>query len=166
MLSSVLGEEQPGGLIIVRASSARPPHSQEFRPTQADVQPQTRHSSVPPTSHTISNGDLTNGTHALHPSKKFRADSGALLMIAGSKGKGREVLDSVAEADEDEDVRQMQSETDILRRKSLAASANVDPAFHFPPPGPSLKTSKYPQSRGRIRELSQPLTPTTRQVRR
>lgn len=158
MHPKVLGEEQPGGLIIVRASSARPPHSQEVRPTQPQPQqPPPRHSSVPP--HTT-NGDLTNGSHAVPPSKKFKADSSA--PSGSSKGKSRQVLADVAEADEDEAVRQMQLETDALRRKSMAAgaaAANANPAFQFPPPGagPSSKSSKPNQSRGRIRELSQPL---------
>ena len=157
MLPKVIGEEQPGGLIIVRASSARPPHSQEPRPTHVDVQPPPRHSSVPPPSRAATNGTLPNGTHSGHPSKKFRADSHDSSTGGAAKGKGREVLGSVAEADEDEAVRQMQAETDILRRKSLAGSANVDPAFPFPAPGHPSKSAKPNQTRGRIRELSQPL---------
>lgn len=141
----------------MRASSARPPHSQEVRPTQPDPQPPPRHSSVPTPARMTSNSGSTNGVHSAHPSKKFRADSNGLSTSAAVEGKGKEVLGSVAEADEEEDVRQMRSETDILRQKSLAAGANVDPAFHFPPPDSSVRFLKPNQSRGRIRELSQPL---------
>ena len=160
MPSKVLGEEQPGGLIIVRANSARPPHSQEIRPTINDPQPipQPRHSSVPPPSRATFNGTLTNGVSVVHPSKKFKADSDASNSTV-TKGKARE-LATVTEADEDEDVRQMQSEADLLRRKSQAAqaaTANVPTTFQFPPPRPSSKPSKPTQQRGRIRELSQPL---------
>ncbi|GJE89926.1 Mis12-Mtw1 protein family-domain-containing protein [Phanerochaete sordida] len=153
----LIGEEKPGGLVIVRAGSARPPHSQDAAPTRSEPQPLPRHSSVPPPSRTTSNGDL-NGAHSAHPSKKFKADAGPAS--SSNKGKGREVLGAVAEADEDEDVRQMQSETDMLRRKSLAAAAaaSSDPRFQFPAPGTSSRTTKPPsQPRGRIREMSQPL---------
>jgi kinetochore protein Mis13/DSN1 len=160
MHTKVLGEEQPGGLVIVRASSARPPYSQEARPTQAEAQPQPRHSSVPPPSRHVPNGDLPNGNRIGQPSKKFKAGSSILDGMA-DKGKARE-LATVAEADEaaDEDVRHMQSEVDALRRKSRAAeaaTANVSTAFQFPPPGPSSKPPKPTQQRGRIRETSQPL---------
>lgn len=157
MRPSAVGEEQPGGLIIVRASSARPAHSQEVPPTRSEPQPPLRHSSVPPPSRTASNGDV-NGSLSAHPSKKFRADSGTAP--GSNKGKDRTGLGSVAEADEDEDVRQMQSETEILRRKSLAAAANSnpDPRFQFPAPGASSRSTKPPsQPRGRMRETTQPV---------
>lgn len=160
MRSKVLGEEQPGGLIIVRASSARPPPSQDVHPSQREPLPPPRYSSVPPPTHLVPNGGLTNGTHTGHPSKRFRAQPSAPSSSAATKGKAKEVLSNVAEADEDEDVRQMQSEADVLRQKSLvagAASANANPAFQFSPPGPSSNPSKQTHSRGRIRELSQPL---------
>ncbi|EKM58573.1 uncharacterized protein PHACADRAFT_171852 [Phanerochaete carnosa HHB-10118-sp] len=153
----LVGEEKPGGLVIVRASSAHPPHSQETPPTRPEPQQPQRHSSVPPPSRTTPNGDV-NGAHLARPSKKFRADSN--VTSSSNKGEGREALGVVVEADEDEAVRQMRSETDMLRRKSLAAAATtkLDPKFQFPAPEASSRSTKQPsQSRGRMREMSQPL---------
>lgn len=161
----LVGEEKPGGLFIVRAGSARPPHSQDVPSSRSEPQPPPRHSSVPPATTTTSNGDV-NGVHPAPPSKKFKADGA--IASSSNKGKGREVLVTVAEADEEEVVRQMQTETDMLRRKSQAAAATApqaDPRFQFPPPGTSSRAAKPPsQTRGRMREMSQPLqsqeTPT------
>ena len=153
--TTVVGEEQPGGLVIVRASSTRPALSQE---SQATTRPRagSRQPSIPP----------TNGTHAVPPAKKYKAgvDPPSLL---DRKGKKREVLaNNRTEHDVDEDVRMMQSETDSLRRRSRAAqsSAGLNPDFSFPAPSTNGRTNgrattKPATSRGRAatRELSQVL---------
>lgn len=120
----------------------------------------SRQPSIPPPPRT------TNGTTSIPPAKKYKADTDSVV-AKGAKGKERETLASNrTEPEVDEDVRQMQSEADSLRRQSRAAESAiaVNPAFQIPPPstnGRSNKSSRPPpsQSRGRAisRETSQPI---------
>jgi kinetochore protein Mis13/DSN1 len=65
------------------------------------------------------------------------------------------------DAQQNEDVRQMQTETDTLRRRSRPPET-IDPAFQFPPPETLAKSKSHkppsqPSERGRVREMSLPL---------
>lgn len=127
----VIGEEQPGGLIIVRApvqraiSPLNPPSSQPLptttsfppsRPTPSHSQP------LPSTSSSTVPGP------SKPPSKKFKADSSR----APTGAKSRDVLATTREEPElDEDIRQMESETDHLRSRSRAKEA-AHPSFQLP----------------------------------
>ncbi|KAI0366174.1 hypothetical protein BV20DRAFT_952953 [Pilatotrama ljubarskyi] len=125
------GEEQPGGLVIVRAPAPAnrtlqiEPLPSESRATscQPSVQPQP---SKP-------------------PSKKLRADGSSRAV---GKAKDRDVYATTrAEPELEEDVRQMQSETDTLRRRSQAAeqvAGTVSGDFEFPP-----RSSRPPGSSSR-----------------
>lgn len=148
------GEEQPGGLVIVRAPSAPPWTTQqnghtETAPSQS-LPP--RASSRPPSSQ---RQNPHPPDHSKQPSKKFKADGSTTTARQLSKGKDRELQPSTrAEPEVDEDVRQMQSEADILRRKSQAAEHSVgtlNEGFEFPPPRPSR------QQTPRVREASLPI---------
>jgi kinetochore protein Mis13/DSN1 len=78
------------------------------------------------------------------PSKRFKGDT------SSSKGKGREALLGIREDPQvDEDVRQMESEADHLRRKSRAAEDSggfADPSFKFPSPSnPDARSTRRHQ---------------------
>ncbi|KZP20716.1 hypothetical protein FIBSPDRAFT_861449 [Athelia psychrophila] len=124
------GVEDIGGLRIVRASSARPPSAAPLsqdpsRPSQS--QPVPQHPPVQP-SH-------PRQTSQPPPTKKFRASP---------------MPPETPEEDGlDEDVRQMQSETDGLRNQSsssLAAESALNPAFNFPPRAPSSQPGSKPKA--------------------
>ncbi|KAH9847254.1 Mis12-Mtw1 protein family-domain-containing protein [Lenzites betulinus] len=116
------GEEQPGGLVIVRAPGPanrtlhiEPVPTESRAPSrQPSVQSQPQHSTKP-------------------PSKKMRADGPSRAV---GKAKERDVYAATrADPEVDEDVRQMQSEADTLRRRSQAAeqvAAAVSADFDFP----------------------------------
>ncbi|KAF8554457.1 hypothetical protein OG21DRAFT_1508894 [Imleria badia] len=128
----LIGEEQPGGLIIVRAPVQRavsplyPPTSQPL-PTATSYPP-----SRPPSSHSQPLPSTSNSIvpgPSKPPSKKFKADSSR----APTSAKSRDVLATTREEPElDEDIRQMESETDHLRSRSRAKEA-VHPSFQLPP---------------------------------
>ncbi|KAI0819262.1 Mis12-Mtw1 protein family-domain-containing protein [Trametes gibbosa] len=125
------GEEQPGGLVIVRAPAPAnrtlhiEPVPTESRATsrQPSVQSQPLHSTKP-------------------PSKKLRADGSSRAV---GKAKDRDVYAATrADPEVDEDVRQMQSEADTLRRRSQAAeqvAGTVSGSFEFP-----ARTPRQPSS--------------------
>ena len=122
-----IGEEQPGGLIIVRApvqrtiSPLNPPTSQPL-PTTTSYS-----ASRPPSSHSQPLPSAAPGP-SKHPLKKFKADSSR----APTNAKSRDVLATTREEPElDEDVRQMESETDHLRSRSRAKEAAY-PSFQLP----------------------------------
>lgn len=126
-----IGEEQPGGLIIVRAPVQRAvsplnPSSQPLPPTSSypPTRPPSSHSQPPPSaSNSIAPGP------SKPPSKKFKADSSR----APTSVKSRDVLATTREEPElDEDIRQMESETDHLRNRSRAKEA-AHPSFYLPP---------------------------------
>ncbi|KAG8213334.1 Mis12-Mtw1 protein family-domain-containing protein [Butyriboletus roseoflavus] len=115
-----IGEEQPGGLIIVRApvpcavppldppSSQPLPMATSFPPPRL---PTSRSQPLPSTSSSILPGP------SKPPSKKIRTDSSR----APTSAKSRDVLATTREEPElDEDIRQMESETDHLRSRSRA----------------------------------------------
>ncbi|KAF7981281.1 hypothetical protein HWV62_34185 [Athelia sp. TMB] len=128
------GVEDIGGLRIVRASSARPPpppSQDSSRPSQS--QPVlARQPSQPPQSRQTSQPP---------PSKKFRASTAPPV---------------TADDDNlDEDVRQMQSETDGLRSQSsssLVAGSGLNPAFNFPPRPPSSQSSSKPKANAQTKK--------------
>ncbi|PCH39348.1 hypothetical protein WOLCODRAFT_141197 [Wolfiporia cocos MD-104 SS10] len=149
------GEEQPGGLVIVRAPSARPWDAQGNDTVPPESQP--RATSRPPSSH-------SQRPHPTEPSnqpaKKFRADGSTTSARQLAKGKDRALPPSIQEEPEiDEDVRQMQTEADALRRKSQAAANSVgtlDQALHFPPPRGS-RQQHGPPSQQRVHDAAMPL---------
>ncbi|KAG9314948.1 Mis12-Mtw1 protein family-domain-containing protein [Chiua virens] len=125
-----IGEEQPGGLIIVRApvqrtaSPLNPPSSQPF-PTTTTYHPSRQPSSSQPLPSTSTAPATTKP-----PSKKFKADSSR----APTGSKSRDVLATTREEPElDEDVRRMESETDHLRSRSRAKEA-AHPSLQLPLP--------------------------------
>ncbi|KAI0342616.1 hypothetical protein BDW22DRAFT_1330457 [Trametopsis cervina] len=159
----LVGEEQPGGLVIIRAPSTRSP-SEDSHGIRLGSQPLPRATPLPP-------NPLANGSSSSHPSKKLRADASASNQVprkAKERDKPPNSREELPELEDDvqqnEDVRRMQSETDTLRQRSRPPEAN-NPAFQFPPPrtttnGTSKSHKPSPQlqpQRGRIREMSQPL---------
>lgn len=102
--------------MIVRAPSSRPSNPLENSSSSHDPpsRPSSRQRSQQPPE---------------PPAKRLKPDSTA-------KGKGRESLQGAREDPQvDEDVRQMESEADVLRRKSRAAESSAgfaDPSFKFP----------------------------------
>ncbi|CAL1717252.1 unnamed protein product [Somion occarium] len=148
----LVGEEQPGGLVIVRAPSTRLPASQGGNPPNIDAQPHQRPPSrsasiQPPQQHP------PNANASKPPSKKFKADT-ADTIRRSAKGKERELLPGPrSEPEMDEDVRRMQSEADTLRHKPRIGNGVVDPSFQFPP----SRISRPTTSSDRIRDISQPI---------
>ncbi|RDX56966.1 hypothetical protein OH76DRAFT_1491402 [Lentinus brumalis] len=125
------GEEQPGGLVIVRAP-APTNRSLHIEP----VPPESRASSVQP---------QTLLQPSKPPSKKLRAEGSSRAV---GKAKERDVYATTrAEPEVDEDVRQMQSETDTLRRRSQAAgqvASSMNSDVEFP-----ARTPRKPNSSSR-----------------
>lgn len=119
----VNGEEQPGGLVIVRAPGPTS-RSLHIEPVPAE----TRAGSAQPQQLLPSSKPAA---------KKLRAEGSSRAV---GKAKEREVYAATrAEPEVDKDVRQMQLETDTLRRRSQAAeqaanSLNTD--IEFPPRTP------------------------------
>ncbi|KAI0789954.1 Mis12-Mtw1 protein family-domain-containing protein [Abortiporus biennis] len=149
----LIGEEKPGGLVIVRVPPARPPSSQERSSETSQIHPP---SSSQPSQHHHLNGDTSKP-----PSKKLKSDAPPHPRRTG-KGKEREIpVGTRTEPEVEEDVRQMQSEADSLREKSRgadgAATTNgYGTAFSFPV-GPPSRSSRLPPSHERIHDLSQPI---------
>ncbi|KAI9000465.1 Mis12-Mtw1 protein family-domain-containing protein [Trametes punicea] len=116
------GEEQPGGLVIVRAP-APANRTLQIEPLPSESRSQSRQPSVQP----------QPSQPSKPPSKKLRADGSSRAV---GKAKDREVYASTrADPEVDEDVRQMQSETDTLRRRSQAAeqvAGAMSGSFQFP----------------------------------
>lgn len=131
------GEEQPGGLVIVRAPVSCPTSAQG---NNSIVPTLTHPPSRPSSSH--SHRLPSSAAGALNPpSKKFKADANSLGPLAHrpvAKSKNRDVLTSSREEPEvDEDVRQMETEADHLRRRSRAndttsPSSLLHTDFKFP----------------------------------
>ncbi|KAH9924106.1 Mis12-Mtw1 protein family-domain-containing protein [Amylocystis lapponica] len=143
------GEEQPGGLVIVRAPSARPWSAQgnDSVHLEAPSQTQTRAPSRPPSTQL----QPAIAETSKHPRRTRSA----------AKGKDREIYASTrADPELEEDVRLMQTETESLRRKSQASaqkSAGVlEPGFQFPPIKPHTKQQPSLPSQ-RVRDTSLPV---------
>ena len=127
----VNGEEQPGGLVIVRAP-APTKSSLHIEPVPAESRAPSRQPSTQPQSQSQPQSQPSRPA-----AKKLRADGS---VRAVGKAKDREVYAATrADPEVDEDVRQMQSETDTLRRKSQAAeqaAASLNGDVQFPPRTP------------------------------
>ncbi|KAI0324747.1 hypothetical protein GY45DRAFT_1331204 [Cubamyces sp. BRFM 1775] len=143
------GEEQPGGLVIVRAPA---PANRTFHiePLPSESRAQSRQPSVQP--------QASQSTKP--PSKKLRAD-GSIRAVG--KAKERDVYATTrADPEVDEDVRQMQSETDTLRRRSQAAEQVAGAAssnFQFPPRTPRAPTTSSRRDIETIMPLAAEETP-------
>ncbi|KAH9830289.1 Mis12-Mtw1 protein family-domain-containing protein [Rhodofomes roseus] len=129
------GEEQPGGLVIVRAPSV---------PSETLQRPPSRQPSSQP----------LPGEPSKPPAKKFRADGTTTTARQLAKNKDRQIQSSSrADPEVDEDVRQMQSEADTLRRKSHAAEQSMGTLSI--PKTPNRQQAPY--SERRMRDEHQPI---------
>jgi kinetochore protein Mis13/DSN1 len=138
-------EEQPGGLRIVRVSSAAP----EPSGSNPDVPPR------PPSSQ--SQRPPSSAGPSRQPSKKFRSDSRPPTSRpkSGSRSHERGVTPSTQEDLEiEQDVRAMEDEADHLRRNSRAHTTidpsirlSINPAFQFPPRPPDPDTPRKEKSK-------------------
>ena len=158
----VIGEEQPGGLVIVRAPaqqnlfSSQPLVSTSSRPPVSLPQPLASTSQPPP--------------------KKLKVDSSRAP--TGAKQRDVPAAPSRDDPEIDEDVRQMEDETDDLRRRSRAKeSKNQSHSLQFPPSSPSarhppdtlepLPDCETPQiQRNKLLRVGQPRTPQAQTPRR
>lgn len=134
--------------MIVRAPSSRPSTTLDNSSSSHDPpsRPPSRQRSQQP---------------AEPPTKRLKPDS-------TSKGKGRETLSVREDPQVDEDVRQMESEADVLRRKSRAAESSTgfaDPSFKFPATANPLDTraARRPNHVDAIQPLA--LSETPQQLR-
>ena len=128
--ATVNGEEQPGGLVIVRAP-APSSRSLHIEPLPAEPRASSRPPSVQP-----------QPQPSKPPSKKLRADGSSRSV---SKPKDRDVYAPARPDPEvDEDVRQMQSETDTLKRRSQAAAEQAASSsdVQFPPRTPNVNSRR------------------------
>ncbi|KAF9459958.1 Mis12-Mtw1 protein family-domain-containing protein [Collybia nuda] len=130
-------EEQPGGLLIVRAPNATP------RLSSAPPSSQPHH---PPSSQSQRLPSSSGAGPSKQPSKKFRADSQPPTSKLKPSARARNVLSpSHDDSEIEQDVRAMEDEADHLRRNSRAHTTinptlipSISPEFHFParPPDP------------------------------
>lgn len=135
-----IGEEQPGGLIIVRAPISRPTTPQNnFSSSQPSTTTTLAQSRPPPSlSQPIPSSSIAGPSKP--PAKRFKADSSR----APTSAKPRDVPSSTREEPElDEDVRQMESETVHLRQRSRAKDT-IDSSFKLPPSTPKHTSQRYP----------------------
>ena len=127
---TVNGEEQPGGLVIVRAP-APSNRSLHIEPVPSETRAPSRPPSVQPQSQP-----------SKPPAKKLRTDSSSRSV---TKAKDRDLYTAAARAEPevDEDMRQMQSEVDTLKRRSLAAEqAAGSSGVQMPPRTPNATTRR------------------------
>lgn len=158
----LIGEEQPGGLVIVRA------------PAQQNLfssQPLASTSSRPPT---FLSQPLASTSQP--PSKKLKVDSSRAP--TGAKQRDVPAAPPREDLEIDEDIRQMEDETDDLRRRSRAKeSNNQTQSSQFPPSSPSgrhppdtlqpLPDCETPQiQRNKLLRVGQPRTPQAQTPRR
>ncbi|KAG1821579.1 Mis12-Mtw1 protein family-domain-containing protein [Suillus subaureus] len=135
-----IGEEQPGGLVIVRAPISRPTTPQNNYPSSQPSTTTTRPPSRPPSSLSQPIPSSSIAGPSKPPAKRFKADSSR----APTGVKPRDVPSSTREEPElDEDIRQMESETVHLRQRSRAKDA-IDSSFKFPPSTPKHTSQRYP----------------------
>ena len=132
----VNGDESSGGLMIVRAPSARPSSSQAIRPPPSitSTHLQTPPSPPRPPSSQSHRPPASTAGPSHPPSKRFRADTAdtssrtAPRVTHGEPTRGDPQVD--------EDVRRMEAETDDLRRTSRenmsSPVAALRPEFAFP----------------------------------
>ncbi|KAG2153986.1 Mis12-Mtw1 protein family-domain-containing protein [Suillus clintonianus] len=135
-----IGEEQPGGLVIVRAPISRPSTPQNNYSSSQPSTTTTRAPSRLPSSLSQHIPSSSIAGPSKPPAKRFKADSSR----APTSAKPRDVPSSTREEPElDEDIRQMESETVHLRQRSRAKDA-IDPSFKFPPSTPKHSSRRYP----------------------
>ncbi|KAL4064226.1 Mis12-Mtw1 protein family-domain-containing protein [Scleroderma yunnanense] len=138
----LIGEEQPGGLVIVRASSQN-------------------HSSSQPL---VSTSSLASTSQP--PSKKLKADS--FRAPTGAKQRDVPAAPSREDPELDEDIRQMEDETDDLRRRSRAKESKNHSHGRYPPdtlqPLHNCETPKI--QRNKLLRVGQPHTPQAQTPRR
>jgi len=149
-------EENPNGLLIVRASESQPSHSQPTRTNHSDIHP-------PPFSSQPSSSAHVGFSEP--PSKKFRTDSQPLPRIrdvSRLKSSSRDRATEGSDLEVEKDVKAMDDEADRLRRLSRVRST-VDssllpsqPSLQFPsrsePPGTGRK------GKGKAFDVSTPLS--------
>ncbi|KAJ3484487.1 hypothetical protein NLI96_g5606 [Meripilus lineatus] len=143
----LVGEAKPGGLVIIRAPPTRANHAQSSNLHTSDTTSQP--SSQTPSSSTSTPNDSTQPT-----SKRGKSDNAPSSRRTG-KGKDRELTSTNrSEPEVDEDVRQMQSEADDLRRRSRseASVGSLDQTIQFP----SSRPPRTP-SHERIHDASHPI---------
>ncbi|KAI0671351.1 Mis12-Mtw1 protein family-domain-containing protein [Trametes maxima] len=143
------GEEQPGGLVIVRAP-ALANHALRIEPLPAESRALSRQPSVQP--------QASQSTKP--PAKKLRADGSSRTV---GKAKERDVYATTrTDPEVDEDVRQMQSETDTLKRRSQAvgqATGSVPRDFEFPARSSRTPGSSYRHDVDTVMPIAQQETP-------
>ncbi|TCD61829.1 hypothetical protein EIP91_007846 [Steccherinum ochraceum] len=141
-----IGEEQPGGLVIVRAPPTRTTPTQDPIP---DPQPSRGSSVQPPPQHP------PNANASKPPSKKFKASPPELDPDASQparkpdKGKGRELPETLHNGQATQNGRSTQPTTTQSHRPPRS-NDNINPAFQFPPPAPT-------PTRDRIQDSSIPI---------
>lgn len=134
-----IGEEQPGGLVIVRAPISRPTTPQNNYSSSQPSTTTTRVPSRPPSSLSQPIPSSSIAGPSKPSAKRFKADSSR----APTSAKPRDVLSSTREEPElDEDIRQMESETVHLRQRSRAKDT-IDSSFKFPPSTPKHTSQPY-----------------------
>ncbi|KAL0953316.1 hypothetical protein HGRIS_004563 [Hohenbuehelia grisea] len=129
------GEEQPSGLLIVRA----PPSSQDRSAPNGLATTQTKPPPRPSSAqaHRIPSSSSSGAGPSQQPTKKFRAGSVPLQSNPRIRDK-RDYAASIAEdPNVEEAVRAMDDEADHLRRQSRAHSSHIDPGIQFPPSTPA-----------------------------
>ncbi|KAI0080987.1 hypothetical protein K474DRAFT_50513 [Panus rudis PR-1116 ss-1] len=147
------GEQKPGGLVILRASSRPPassqdvPSSQPLPQTSHQIRPHSRSASVQPPQLRPPNA---NASKPPSTSNKRAASESRRIDNRELQHGPRSDLEI------EEDVRQMEEEADALRRKSRAtANGAIDPSFQFPPSRPV--GTGHATSRERTYEVLEPL---------
>lgn len=140
-----MGEAKPGGLVIFRAPQTRSSSGQTPHSHHPDSQPQ---SSQPNPEQATLRSKSPKPT-----ALKAKADRAPPPRRTG-KGKDRELPASTrSEPELDEDVLQMRTETDALRRQSRSENSigSVNGSFQFPPARPPRSPHE------RIHDASQPI---------
>ncbi|TFK49790.1 hypothetical protein OE88DRAFT_1662456 [Heliocybe sulcata] len=131
------GEEQPGGLVIVRAQPSAP--SSRTPSTQPPDHPPPRPPSAGPSQ---------------PPSKKFKSDPRPPHRPVG-KAKERDLIAaSRPDPEVDEDVRQMNVEAEHLRRRSRANAEAVNKDFSLPAVSTSAKQPPHSDQSRQGRSLT------------
>ncbi|KDQ52709.1 hypothetical protein JAAARDRAFT_162538 [Jaapia argillacea MUCL 33604] len=164
------GEEQPGGLVIVRAPPARPP---SVPPPSSQPPPQSQHPPRPQSTgpYPTKPPSTSQAGPSQPPSKKFRADSrppNPTTTKVPTTIQQPPQSTTRPDPELDEDVRLMNSEAEHLRQQSRVQAENlwgnnINPNFAFPA---FPKSQPLHPSNGSIhhRDMSQPLaareTPT------
>ncbi|KAF8896025.1 hypothetical protein BD779DRAFT_1667899 [Infundibulicybe gibba] len=155
-------EEQPGGLLIVRApASSRPPSSQG-QPSSSQPNPLTTSSEISQPSRSQSHRpSAAASTSGAGPSglKKFRASSQPPPSSAKPPRSEGPDQNGVATIHEDLEVEQevqaMEDEVDHIRRNSRAPTTFDSSDFQFPP-----RTEPSQKGKARFRDTSQPIPMT------